>query len=206
MLSATIGIVNLALAGYADWAKFGAIWKTWWLGDVAGALVVTPVIVLWATSESFARRPMLRSAALFAVAAAVGVAAFNPWLEQTADRGALAFLAVIPLLWAALRHGPRDTASVALILSASAVWGTLHDGGPLARFTLNESFLLLLAFMLSASVPSLALSADVAVRQRTESLLRRAQREPASAGDGEAAIPAREEQYRLLIEGVRDNA
>ena len=50
-ISASIGVVTLGLAGFAPWASFGLIWTTWWLGDVAGALVVTPVIVLWARSD-----------------------------------------------------------------------------------------------------------------------------------------------------------
>src|SRR6266481_2112980 len=49
-----------------------------------------------------------------------------------------------------------------------AVWGTASNGGPFARSNLNDSFLLLLAFMISISVPSLALSADVATRKRHE--------------------------------------
>src|SRR5262249_18153117 len=44
--------------------------------------------------------------------------------------------------------------------------GTISNAGPFVRSSLNESFLLLLAFMISVSVPSLALSADVAVRRR----------------------------------------
>ena len=175
MASATIGLVTLSLAGYADWAAFASIWKTWWLGDVAGALVVTPVVVLWADTRTraFARDELGASSLAYAGALAVGVVAFSPLLEQTPDRGALAFLAALPLLWAALRRGPRDTATVALLLSASAVWGTLLDGGPFARMTLNGSFLLLVAFMISVSVPSLALSADAEMRRRTEESLRR---------------------------------
>src|SRR5215813_12270951 len=41
-------------------------------------------------------------------------------------------------------------------------------GGPFARSNLNDSFLLLLAFIISISVPSLALSAEVATRKRHE--------------------------------------
>jgi two-component sensor histidine kinase len=44
----------------------------------------------------------------------------------------------------------------------------MSNEGPFVRSNLNESFLLLLTFMISVSVPSLALSADVAVRQRHE--------------------------------------
>src|SRR5262245_7192094 len=40
--------------------------------------------------------------------------------------------------------------------------------GPFVSSSLNESFLLLLTFMISISVPSLALSADVTVRRRHE--------------------------------------
>ena len=50
VISASIGVLTLAIAGFAPWEKFVPIWTTWWLGDVAGALVVTPVIVLWADS------------------------------------------------------------------------------------------------------------------------------------------------------------
>ena len=39
---------SLAVAGYVDPAQIASTWMTWWLGDLAGALVITPVFVLWA--------------------------------------------------------------------------------------------------------------------------------------------------------------
>ena len=86
---------------------------------------------------------------------------------------------MVPLLWSALRLAPRDTATVALVLSGFAVWGTLAGGGPFARANLNDSFLLLLMFMIATTVPSLVLSAEVAVRKRTDEDLRQAQAEAA---------------------------
>jgi len=47
-VSATVGVASLALGGHARWGRFGEIWLTWWLGDMAGALVVAPVLFLWA--------------------------------------------------------------------------------------------------------------------------------------------------------------
>jgi signal transduction histidine kinase len=74
-----------------------------------------------------------------------------------------------------LRRGQRDTATVAFVLSCFAVWGTIFGGGPFGHPTeLNDAFLLLVTFMISTSVPSLALSADVALRKRTEEALRQA--------------------------------
>jgi signal transduction histidine kinase/CheY-like chemotaxis protein len=78
-------------------------------------------------------------------------------------------------LWAALRRGPRDTAVASLILAGFSIWGTFSGAGPFAfaAATLNDSLLLVLAFVISLSVPSLALSADVAMRKTLEENLRR---------------------------------
>jgi integral membrane sensor domain MASE1 len=46
--AATLGVTSLALGGYAPWTQFRPIWVTWWLGDGVGAVLVAPVIILWA--------------------------------------------------------------------------------------------------------------------------------------------------------------
>ena len=51
MISATVGVGSLCLAGYADWASSVSIWVTWWARDVAGMLVIAPVVVLWASAD-----------------------------------------------------------------------------------------------------------------------------------------------------------
>jgi len=176
-ISAVIGVGSLTLAGHAPFAKFGSIWMTWWLGDSAGALVITPVVVLWAMNRAGLSNSheLVKVGSAFVAASAVGLIAFTPLIEQTVSRSPLGFLAVLPLTWTALRQGQRDTATVALVLSFFAVWGTVLGGGPFGRPTeLNDSFLLLVMFMISTAVPSLALSADVALRKRIEADLRQA--------------------------------
>ena len=110
-----------------------------------------------------------------------------------------------------MRGQPRDTAAVALVLSVFAVWGTLAGGGPFARDNLNDSFLILLMFMITTAVPSLALSADVAVRKATEEQLRRAQAELAERVDVRTAALTSanlalhaEDEHRKRIESELD--
>ncbi len=167
-LSASIGVGSLALGGYAEWPNFLPIWTTWWLGDSAGALVVTPVLILWYLGDfrSMEASEWIQSILVFTMAALIGLIAFSPLITQIPNRGPLAFLAVLPLMWAALGRDQRDTATVAAILSCFAVWGTVLEHGPFAQTSVNESFLLLLAFMISTVVPSLALSADITERKR----------------------------------------
>ncbi len=114
VISATIGVLTLSVAGFAPWGKFAAIWTTWWLGDVAGALVVTPVIVLWARSSrsSFAIEEMTNTIAVLGLAAAVGFIAFSPLLPRSEYSSPLGFLAILPLVLGGAasrpaRHGDR---------------------------------------------------------------------------------------------------
>lgn len=176
-ISASIGLSSLAAAGYIEQTSFADTWVTWWLGDVTGALVIAPVIVLWGSGHypAFNRNEFLETVGVLATAAAVGLIAFSPLVEQTPSRDPLGFLAILPMLWAALRRGPRDTATVALTLAGITIWGTLKGGGPFTTVDLNASFLLVLMFLISITVPSLLLSADVEIRKKAEQGLRRAQ-------------------------------
>ncbi len=178
LISPSIGVTTLCAAGFANWQNFGPVWVTWWLGDAAGALVVTPVIVEWARGwRGFDMRDRWAAAAVLVFAVAVGFIAFSPILPTSGYTSPLGFLAIMPLVWAALWRNPRDTATVALILTGFAIWETLRHAGPFGQLGLNESFLLLLTFMISVSVPILALSADVTMRRYTEEQLRRSQSE-----------------------------
>jgi PAS domain S-box-containing protein len=174
MIGALVGAGSLYLAGAVDWGNLVAIGVTWWLRDAAGALVITPVVVLWAITDfrAFNFDKILASGATIVAASAVGLIAFSPLIEQSATRSALAFLAALPLLWAALRCAERDTATAVFILSCFAAWGTLAGGGPFANASVDDAFVLLIAFVLSISVASLALSAHVAARKRIEAKLR----------------------------------
>ena len=175
-ISASIGLTSLALFGYIEPKNFADAWITWWLGDVTGALVIAPVTVLWASNHHQASNwhDLVETAGVLATAAAVGLIAFSPLIEQTPGRDPLGFLAILPMLWAALRRGPRDTATVALVLAGITIWGTHAGGGPFAISDPNASFLLVLMFLISITVPSLLLSADVKVREKAEGNLRRA--------------------------------
>ncbi len=132
VISATVGVGSLSLAGYADWSEVRSIWTTWWMGDLAGALVITPAIVLWGTTPArIERRVLIQSCVIYAATIAVGLIAFSPLLEQNPTRNSLAFFAILPLIWSALRRNQRDTATTALLLSCFAVWGTMSNAGRL---------------------------------------------------------------------------
>jgi integral membrane sensor domain MASE1 len=173
-LSATFGVTSLALGGFARWSDYASIWTTWWLGDAAGALIVAPLLVVWAID---ARRPWSRRQACEALLLGlsvllVGLAVFGGWLPESMRNAPLEFLCAPPLLWAAFRFGQREAATAAALLSALATWGTLRGLGPFAREMPNESLLLLQAFMATSAMTAIAVAAVVAERKRLVGELR----------------------------------
>jgi PAS domain S-box-containing protein len=173
MIAATVGVGSLWLAGYGDGASLAVQWVAWWLRDVVGVLLFAPVVVLWVLTDLRTFKPgdLLAPALAYGGAIAVGLLALSPLLGQGGYRSALAFLAALPLLWAAQRCDRRDTATTALILSCFAAWGASAGGGPFAAAAPDDSLLPLVMFMVSASVLSLLLSADVTARKRIAATL-----------------------------------
>ncbi|MEA2642117.1 MAG: hypothetical protein QOF51_3511 [Chloroflexota bacterium] len=184
MVSATIGVTSLALGGSAEWSNFGTIWFTWWLGDAAGALLVTPVLVLWNGPRlSMTRRQAIEAAGVTLAVVAGGLAVFVG-LHPLDGKGYPIELLAMPLLvWTAVRFGPRATASANALLAAIAVLGTVQGSGPFGSFLPSESLPLLQTFIGVAALTSLVLAAAVRRQQRAEETTR-----------------ATEEQLRLIEE------
>src|SRR5262249_29712941 len=105
MVSATVGVTSLCLAGIADWADYQAIWFTWWLGDAVGDIVVAPMLVLWSVPSAWQwRRGQIGEAALLLLSLLlIGVTVFGERFHGTP----LEFLCAPLLIWAAFRFGPR---------------------------------------------------------------------------------------------------
>jgi len=168
MVAATFGVTSLCLAGFAKWTSFGAVWLTWWLGDAAGDVIVAPLLILWSASPRLRwnRSQFFEALALLACLVVVGRIVFAGFLLPGTSNYPLEYLCIPVLIWSSYRFGQREAATATLILSAMAIWGTLHGLGPFVRQTENESFLLLQAFMGVIAVMTLGLAAVFAERER----------------------------------------
>ena len=167
-LSATIGVASLTLGGFSDWARLGSVWSTWLVGDMAGVLIVAPLLILWGTyvPPRWSRQQMLEATLVAVVLVFTESAVFWDLLPDGATSYALEFMPLPPLLWAALRFGPRETATAAFVLSGIAVGGTLHGLGPFVRTDPGESLLLLQSFTSATSLIALLFAASASASQQ----------------------------------------
>src|SRR5881227_3974623 len=175
VISPVFGITSLALTGFADWANYGAIWLTWWLGDATGDLVFTPLVLLWsaASKRRWNKREAAEVGALLLLLVLLSGIVFGGWLEISARNYPIAFICGPVVIWTAFRFTQRETATGLFILSAVAVWGTLHGFGPFLRETENQSLLALQWWIAVLTITAMALSAGMAERRRAEEELQR---------------------------------
>src|SRR5947208_2107396 len=175
IISPAFGVTSLALAGFADWTNYGAIWLTWWLGDTTGDLLVAPLIILWsiASKRRWNRREAVEAGILLLLLFVLSEAVFCGWLTIPARNYPFPFVIFGPIaIWMAFRFAQRETATGIFILSAFAIWGTMHGFGPFVRETENQSLLALQSWTAVLNITAMALSAAMAGRRRAEEALR----------------------------------
>src|SRR5213596_2177285 len=175
IIGPAFGVTSLALAGFADWTNYGAIWLTWWLGDTTGDLLIAPLIILWsiASKRRWNRREAVEVGLLLLLLFVLSEAVFCGWLTISARNYPFPFVIFGPIvIWMAFRFAQRETATGIFILSAFAIWGTMHGFGPFVRETENQSLLALQSWTAVLTISAMALSAGMAERGRAEEALR----------------------------------
>src|SRR5438477_11830232 len=175
IISPAFGVTSLALAGFADWTNYGAIWLTWWLGDTTGDLLVAPLIILWsiASKRRWNRSEAVEAGILLLLLFVLSEAVFCGWLTIPARNYPFPFVIFGPIaIWTAFRFAQRETATGIFILSAFAIWGTMHGFGPFVGETKNQSLLSLQSWTTVLTITAMALSAGMAERGRAEEALR----------------------------------
>ena len=182
-ISATVGVSTLFLAGTITTSQIAITWRAWWLGDLVGALVVAPMLLVWLSQRSLSSQRQQITEGVVLLLALISVCVYifggDTLGRHSPEQTYLVFPA---LIFAALRFGQRGAVTAVFVTTIAAVWGTVSGHGPFARPALNEGLFALQTFMAIATATFLVLGASVAEQRRTEDWLRRA-RELAEAAN-----------------------
>lgn len=173
LVSPTIGLTGLALFGFADWAKYPAIWLTWWLGDLGGVIMFAPLLILWLAQPWRRINPArdIEVAVLLLLLAFLSEVVFGGWFLISTLNYPIAFLLGPIIVWTAFRLSARETATGLFVLSAIAIWGTLQHYGPFVRADQNQSLLILQSFNILTTITAVALAAGMAERRKAEAAI-----------------------------------
>jgi integral membrane sensor domain MASE1 len=167
MVSATLGTGSLLAAGEIEGADIASVWRTWWLGDMGGNLLIAPALMVAFTHWPYTQLPGRLVEALALGAAVAGTVAF----AFTRD-GPLTFLLVpLPVL-AAFRFRQLGAVITSLITAAIAIPLTENMEGPFAGYSPDDRLLLAQLFVGIISLTTLLIAAVVTERQRAEESVR----------------------------------
>lgn len=166
-VAATIGVGSLALEGAVSWPAFVPNWGTWWHGDTAGIIIVTPLVLTWKLRHDIVWSPAkIWEAAGFASSLLLAAILIFGNGDRYFSSLPLTF-AILPfIIWAAFRFSRREMTMAIAAVCTIAVWYTIEGRGPFALDTLNLSLLSLLAFISTVVTTGLILSAVVGERSR----------------------------------------
>jgi PAS domain S-box-containing protein len=172
-ISATNGTINLALGKIVPWtpSALGSIWRLWWIGDAMGVLLFAPVLLTWSTGLRL-RRPFWPDVTERLLFSALLLTA--TWILFMA-RTPLEYPIYPLIIWTGLRFSQRATSLAVVVVSAVAMWGTVHNLGPFAAGSLDHRVSALVTFMAVMAVTGLALGAVTAERRLADSHLKAAE-------------------------------
>ena len=164
MISATIGVTSLCAGGLQPWSSFWTMWRTWWLGNAAGDLIVAPALL------AFSARPRnlnwLHRVEIGALVAGLSITSVVVFARRfdSAVHYPLEYLVFPFLIWAAIRFGIAGAAFANLLTATIAIWGTGRGFGPYAAGQGDERLMLLQIFLSVVSSSGLLLGATVSDR------------------------------------------
>ena len=159
-LSATVGVTSAVVGGVTAFADSPAVWRTWWLGDLVGALIVVPLALAWSRPV---KGVLWRSRVPEGVALLVAVAVLGEIALRSSDP--LTYLLFPVLVWAALRFGQRGATLAIAMVSGLTVWNTTHYLGPFVYDSITRSVLTTQLFIAVAALSTLVLQAVVSERE-----------------------------------------
>ena len=170
-ISATFGTASMLAGGVIGESELAKFWRTWWLGDTAGALVVLPFLLAWVPQPAKAWRCIRtwQGALMIAAVAGLGVLEFSV-------KGPVAFLVFPALIWAAFRFGPAGATLAIAIAAGVAVGFTAHEAGPFSKQAIDLRTLSTQFYIFVAALTTLFLSAVVTERERSAAELVEAKR------------------------------
>jgi PAS domain S-box-containing protein len=152
MVSATIGVASYSLVA-GESSSFVLLWFTWWLGDAAGVLILSPLIILVKRSEPpYVRgRQFIEAASVFLILIVSSIVIL--WNNYH-----LEYAIVPPLLWIAFRYGRLYSSVAVLIVTSIALFSTVSGAGQRGGVVSAESLFYLQTYIGVISIITLSIS------------------------------------------------
>ncbi|MBI3510691.1 MAG: MASE1 domain-containing protein [Bacteroidetes bacterium] len=172
MVSCTFGATSLLEGGVIQASAYKTVWFTWWMGDVAGIIVLTPVLLSCWNSfrEKIQFKNFWKFSVIFILLIIYMEAEFNGRLSFFPLNSSI-YLLLIILTGCVFAIEQWQSSLIVLLVSGLAIWNTLGGKGPFISDTQNNSLLSLQIFICVSSIIMMFLSTTLNERRESEQKL-----------------------------------
>jgi len=168
-ISATTGVASLFFGHVIPSAQIGASWQAWWIGDLIGALLVAPIILVWTSPPRVpCSQNKWEAVALAAAVVAVSLVTFfgdAPGIPVLPTPFHQAAVTLAILIWSALRFGQRGAVTTNFCLTTVAVLATASHHGPFVVADPHTNLLSLQTSIAIVAISCLLLGAALSERR-----------------------------------------
>lgn len=173
-VSAAVGVSCLFLSGMINLNSVLPVGLTWWLGDIGGALIIAPFIILWKNNlriEWNFQKFLEFIFVLFLVSLIIYYLFYNG-LPTLTLLFPFIFITIPFIIFLAVRFSPRETATAILFLYLITLWQTLSHLNIPVMATSNEPLQMIHIFICILFIAFMPLAADVHQRKYLENSLK----------------------------------
>lgn len=190
-INATVGVAMLVLASKIVWYDYKSFWPVWWISNVAGIFILTPLLLSfhhriqswqlkgnrqhftlgfsWGRTANLQQK-IAETIVLSGLILSIGIAVF--WHQNT-----FAYMLIPLLVWSAFRFGHLGATLSMFVVTTIAILGTVRDLGYFADTDLNKSLINLQSFIAVIVFTTLILMAMLSEQEQSRVRLRNAFKE-----------------------------
>jgi PAS domain S-box-containing protein len=175
IVSAGIGVLALGLPQQSGLIHTSHVFATWWTGDLTGALIVAPTLLVWFGNPlpKLSRKRAIEASILLLLVVLTTQIRYGGFVSSRIQSLPTGVLLVPLLTWGAFRFHQHGAVTVGALISAAAVAGTLAGFGSFAQLEINDRLIALQIYLAVVTLTSFVLAAAVAQHTSAETALRR---------------------------------
>lgn len=178
IISTVAGNTALLASGFIGSGEYLYSLLRWWMGDVLGVVLITPLILSWWKTKNTHETPtaeVFEIILLLGLTFIVGQVVFLDWSHVSVGYVAKGYWMFLLIVWVAVRLGVRGVAVALFVTAVQGLWGAYHEVGFFEHDIAQTQLVNYWLYMATLSVVGMALATHFAERKLIEEMLRRSE-------------------------------
>lgn len=178
LISASLGLIGTLMTSSSSAVQLSEVWATWYLGDLAGILLITPFltsIFYWKETNihSLNKDISAESILILVLFVAFNITLFSNQFAASLT-APLTFASFVFIIWSAFRASIKQTTLMIFFAGVQSTYATAVNTGPLVQLESSLAFLIIQIYVSTLSVIGNLLIATITDRTLTHNRLNEA--------------------------------